>query len=102
MATVAGDRRFDVAAFIDARPIGGREIAMLVISSVILFIDGFDMYFLGKIAPAVARGLRRNTSDPSTPTTIAATAAISSIDCGTARMLCDRRSQRAAKSMAAI
>ena len=51
------DNRFDVAAFIDARAIGRREIAMLVVCSVVLFIDGFDMYFLGKIAPAVARGL---------------------------------------------
>jgi AAHS family 4-hydroxybenzoate transporter-like MFS transporter len=66
MATVAGDRGFDVAAFIDARPIGGREIAMLVISSVILFIDGFDMYFLGKIAPAVARGLGGKPADMTT------------------------------------
>jgi AAHS family 4-hydroxybenzoate transporter-like MFS transporter len=63
MATVAGDRRFDVAEFIDARAIGGREVAMLVISSVILFIDGFDMYFLGKIAPAVARGLGGRPAD---------------------------------------
>ena len=51
------DNRFDVAAFIDARAIGRREIAMLLVCSVVLFIDGFDMYFLGKIAPAVARGL---------------------------------------------
>jgi AAHS family 4-hydroxybenzoate transporter-like MFS transporter len=51
------DNRFDVAAFIDARAIGAREIAMLAVCSVVLFIDGFDMYFLGKIAPAVARGL---------------------------------------------
>ena len=51
------DNRFDVAAFIDAQAIGWREIAMLVVCSIVLFIDGFDMYFLGKIAPAVARGL---------------------------------------------
>ena len=51
------DNRFDVAAFIDAQAIGRREIAMLLVCSVVLFIDGFDMYFLGKIAPAVARGL---------------------------------------------
>ena len=51
------DNRFDVDAFIDARAIGRREIAMLLVCSVVLFIDGFDMYFLGKIAPAVARGL---------------------------------------------
>lgn len=63
MATAAGDRRFDVAAFIDARPIGGREIAMLAVCSIILFIEGFDMYFLGKIAPAVARGLGGEPAD---------------------------------------
>lgn len=57
MASAAGEHRFDVAEFIDERAIGRREIAMLVVCSVILFIDGFDMYFLGKIAPAVARGL---------------------------------------------
>ncbi|MBO0748882.1 MAG: MFS transporter [Porphyrobacter sp.] len=51
------DNRFDVAAFIDAQAIGWGEIAMLVVCSIVLFIDGFDMYFLGKIAPAVARGL---------------------------------------------
>lgn len=59
MASTAAtaDNRFDVAAFIDARAIGSREIAMLAVCSIVLFIDGFDMYFLGKIAPAVARGL---------------------------------------------
>jgi len=51
------DIRFDVAEFIDAQPIGWREITMLAVCSIVLFIDGFDMYFLGKIAPAVARGL---------------------------------------------
>jgi AAHS family 4-hydroxybenzoate transporter-like MFS transporter len=50
-------RRFDVARFIDDRPIGVREIATLVIVSVVLFLDGFDMYFLGKILPAIAEGL---------------------------------------------
>jgi len=49
--------RFNVAEFIDGRSIGRREITMLVICSLVLFIDGFDMYFLGKIAPAIAEGL---------------------------------------------
>lgn len=49
--------RFDVAEFIDRRPIGWREITLLVVVALVLFIDGFDMYFLGKIAPAVAEGL---------------------------------------------
>jgi AAHS family 4-hydroxybenzoate transporter-like MFS transporter len=56
MASAPG-ARFDVAAFIDERPIGLREIATLVIVSLVLFIDGFDMYFLGKILPAIAEGL---------------------------------------------
>src|SRR5512146_2155882 len=63
MATAAGENRFDVAAFIDARAIGWREIAMLAVCSVVLFIDGFDMYFVGKIAPAVARGLGGQPAD---------------------------------------
>jgi AAHS family 4-hydroxybenzoate transporter-like MFS transporter len=57
MATDAEGRRFDVAAFIDERPIGRREIIALVVVSTVLFIDGFDMYFLGKILPAIAVGL---------------------------------------------
>jgi AAHS family 4-hydroxybenzoate transporter-like MFS transporter len=51
------DKRFDVAAFIDARPIGWREITLLAVCSIVLFIDGFDMYFFGKVLPAVAEGL---------------------------------------------
>ena len=49
--------RFDVAAFIDERPIGWREIVTLVVVSIVLFIDGFDMYFFGKMLPAIAEGL---------------------------------------------
>lgn len=56
-ATNAMPERFDVARFIDERPIGWREITTLVIVSVVLFLDGFDMYFLGKILPRVAEGL---------------------------------------------
>ena len=55
--TTAAPPRFDVAAFIDDRPIGVREIATLVIVATVLFLDGFDMYFLGKILPAIAEGL---------------------------------------------
>jgi AAHS family 4-hydroxybenzoate transporter-like MFS transporter len=57
MASAAENRRFDVAAFIDERPIGRREIMALIVVSTVLFIDGFDMYFLGKILPAIAEGL---------------------------------------------
>jgi AAHS family 4-hydroxybenzoate transporter-like MFS transporter len=59
----AAGERFDVAAFIDERKIGAREIATLVIVSVVLFLDGFDMYFLGKILPAIAEGLGGESVD---------------------------------------
>ena len=62
MASTAGDR-FDVAKFIDERPIGTREISTLVIVSIVLFLDGFDMYFLGKILPAIAEGLGGQSQD---------------------------------------
>ena len=55
--------RFDVAAFIDERPIGWREIVTLVVVSIVLFIDGFDMYFFGKILPAIAAGLGARPAD---------------------------------------
>ncbi len=63
MTSQTASARFDVAAFIDDRPIGWREIMLLVICSIILFIDGFDMYFLGKILPAVAEGLGGEPAD---------------------------------------
>lgn len=62
MATTPG-ARFDVAQFIDERPIGWREITTLMIVSLVLFIDGFDMYFLGKILPAIAEGLGGQSVD---------------------------------------
>jgi AAHS family 4-hydroxybenzoate transporter-like MFS transporter len=60
--TMAGER-FDVEAFIDKRRIGGREWLMLAICSLVLFIDGFDMYFFGKILPAIAAGLGSKPAD---------------------------------------
>lgn len=62
MASASGTR-LDVAAFIDEQPIGWRQIATLVIVSLVLFIDGFDMYFLGKILPAIAEGLGGESVD---------------------------------------
>ncbi len=55
--------RFDVEAFIDERRIGWREVLMLVVCSLVLFIDGFDMYFFGKILPAIAAGLGAAPAD---------------------------------------
>ncbi len=55
--------RYDVGAFIDERPIGWREILMLAVCALLLFIDGFDMYFFGKILPAIATGLGARPAD---------------------------------------
>ena len=63
MDATSDEARFDVAAFIDERSIGTREIATLVIVSIVLFLDGFDMYFLGKILPAIAEGLGGTSVD---------------------------------------
>ena len=63
MAVASEGQRFDVARFIDERPIGAREILTLAIVSLVLFIDGFDMYFLGKILPAIAEGLGGESTD---------------------------------------
>ncbi|MGX7895784.1 MFS transporter [Tsuneonella sp. HG222] len=66
MATAAAERRFDVAAWMDDRPITWREILMLAVCSLVLFIDGFDMYFFGKILPAIATGLNAAPADMET------------------------------------
>ena len=63
MATAGDQARFDVAQFIDEQPIRPRHIGTLVIVSVVLFLDGFDMYFLGKILPAIAEGLGGQSVD---------------------------------------
>jgi AAHS family 4-hydroxybenzoate transporter-like MFS transporter len=63
MVSAATGEKFDVARFIDDRPIGPREILALIIVSLVLFIDGFDMYFLGKILPAIAEGLGGVSTD---------------------------------------
>ncbi|MXO59344.1 MFS transporter [Altererythrobacter salegens] len=57
MNEAVAQQRFDVTAFIDERKLGWREFAMLAVCSLVLFIDGFDMYFFGKILPAIATGL---------------------------------------------
>lgn len=62
-AAVQDQTSFDAAEFIDNRSIGTREILMLVVCSLVLMIDGFDMYFFGKILPAIAAGLDAKPAD---------------------------------------
>lgn len=46
--------RFDVERFIDQQPIGYTQYAALFVCGLVCFIDGFDLFMIGKIAPAIA------------------------------------------------
>jgi AAHS family 4-hydroxybenzoate transporter-like MFS transporter len=56
----------DVAAFIDAQPVGRFQIRLLLLCAAVLFIDGFDTQAIGYVAPDIARewGLSRGTLGP--------------------------------------
>ncbi|HLJ01352.1 MAG TPA: MFS transporter [Bradyrhizobium sp.] len=45
----------DVAAFIDAQPVGGFQIKLLLTCASVLFLDGFDTTAIGYVAPALAK-----------------------------------------------
>jgi AAHS family 4-hydroxybenzoate transporter-like MFS transporter len=45
----------DVAAFIDAQPVGGFQVKLLLICATVLFLDGFDTTAIGYVAPALAK-----------------------------------------------
>jgi AAHS family 4-hydroxybenzoate transporter-like MFS transporter len=47
-------RTFDLQAFIDRQKVGMVHMTVLVLCFLIMFIDGYDMFMLGKIAPAIA------------------------------------------------
>jgi len=46
--------RFDIQAFIDRQNVKPIHIGVLAIMTLIMFIDGFDIFMIGKIAPAIA------------------------------------------------
>jgi AAHS family 4-hydroxybenzoate transporter-like MFS transporter len=48
--------QFDVEAFIDRQKIGPRQLVVLLVCSLFCFIDAFDIFMVGKIAPAIAAG----------------------------------------------
>lgn len=48
--------RFDIEQFVDRQPIGRTQIAVLLVCGLVCFIDGFDIFMVGKIAPAIAEG----------------------------------------------
>ncbi|BBC71135.1 MFS transporter [Altererythrobacter sp. B11] len=45
---------FDIQQFVDRQPLRPVHFTVLALCTLILFIDGFDVFLLGKIAPAVA------------------------------------------------
>ncbi|MGC1271431.1 MAG: MFS transporter [Croceibacterium sp.] len=45
--------RFDIEDFVDRQPIGRTQLAVLLVCGLVCFIDGFDIFVIGKIAPAI-------------------------------------------------
>jgi AAHS family 4-hydroxybenzoate transporter-like MFS transporter len=52
-----GRAPIDLAAFIDAQPVGGFQIRLLLTCAAVLFLDGFDTQAIGYVAPALAKDL---------------------------------------------
>ncbi len=52
-----GASTVDVAAFIDAQPVGAFQIKLLLTCATVLFLDGFDTTAIGYVAPALAKEL---------------------------------------------
>jgi AAHS family 4-hydroxybenzoate transporter-like MFS transporter len=56
----------DVAEFIDAQPVGGFQLKLLLTCAAVLFLDGFDTTAIGYVAPVLARewGLGKGALGP--------------------------------------
>ena len=52
---VASTRTIDLAEFIEAHPVGRRQIHLLLMCAAVLFVDGFDTQAIGYVAPELAR-----------------------------------------------
>src|SRR5712664_4512443 len=65
-AKVSDVSSIDVAAFIDAQPVGGFQIRLLLTCAAVLFLDGFDTQAIGYVAPALAKewGLSKGSLGP--------------------------------------
>jgi AAHS family 4-hydroxybenzoate transporter-like MFS transporter len=48
---------FNVQEFLDRQPVRRSNYAILAVCAFVMFIDGLDVFMVGKIAPAIARGL---------------------------------------------
>ena len=54
-ATAGGMPGLDLAAFIEAQPVGRRQIHLVLMCAAVLFTDGFDTQAIGYVAPELAR-----------------------------------------------
>jgi MFS transporter, AAHS family, 4-hydroxybenzoate transporter len=56
----------DVVEFIDAQPVGGFQLKLLLSCAAVLFLDGFDTQAIGYVAPALAKewGLTKGALGP--------------------------------------
>jgi AAHS family 4-hydroxybenzoate transporter-like MFS transporter len=56
----------DVAGFIDAQPVGGFQLKLLLTCAAVLFLDGFDTQAIGFVAPALVKewGLGKGALGP--------------------------------------
>lgn len=45
---------FDIQAFVDAQSLKPMHVTVLALCFLVMFIDGFDIFMVGKIAPAIA------------------------------------------------
>ena len=50
----SGTPLVDVAEFIDAQPVGGFQLRLLLTCAAVLFLDGFDTTAIGYVAPSLA------------------------------------------------
>ncbi|MEO5598130.1 MAG: MFS transporter [Novosphingobium sp.] len=48
---------FDVQDFVDRQPLSRAHYIAAVLALLAMFVDGFDIFMLGKIAPAIAKGM---------------------------------------------
>ena len=53
---------FDIQAFTDRQPIRRPHVAVAALAVLAMFIDGFDIFMIGKIAPAIAQSFKASPS----------------------------------------
>ena len=53
---------FDIQAFIDRQPIRRPHVVVAALAVLAMFIDGFDIFMIGKIAPAIAQSFKASPS----------------------------------------